>query len=223
MRWPSIEELPIDGVAVEIPPVRLEVRKNGPVWELLPKVPACNVLRSLAHVGYPEVADLALKIIFEYGDACEALEDAVGAYTLKPLEFPPAEYIIDVHETDWSRSHDTDRAVALAGQKTESDRLLKIIELTERILDDGSAILAASASDDKRFMLALARVAMYSDWHEIAPTQQYSVLTSFRRWLERGLIDHEEVRKLVKPFAWSQKDDGRDERFVRYLFMCHWP
>lgn len=217
-----MEKLPNDGVAVEIPTVRLEVRKSGPVWELLPKVPACNLLRSLAHVGYPEVADLALRIIFEYGDECDALEDAVGAYTLKPLESPPAEYIIDVHRTDWSRSPDTNRAVVLAGLAIESERLLKIIELTERILDDGSAILAASASDDKRFMLALGRVAMYSDWDEIAPPQQYSVLTSFRRWLERGLIDHEEVRKLVKPFAWSQKDDGRDERFVRYLFMCPW-
>ena len=217
-----MEELPNNGVAVDVPPVRLEVRKNGPVWELLPKVPGGNLLRSLAQVGHPEVADLALKIIFEYGDTCDAVEDAIAAYTLKPLESPPGEYIIEVHRTDWSRSPDTDRAVVLAGLTIESERLLKIIELTERILDDGSALLAASASDDKRFMLALARVAMYSDWHEIAPPQQYSVLTSFRRWLERGLIDHEEVQKLVKPFAWSQEDDGRDERFIRYLFMCRW-
>ena len=111
----------------------------------------------------------------------------------------------------------------LAGLAIESERLLKIIELTERMLDDGSAILAASASDDKRFMLALGRVAMYSDWHELLHAQQHSLLSSFRRWLERGLIDIEEVRKLIRPFAWSQKDDGRDDRFVRFLVMCSWP
>lgn len=224
MSWTEVEELPGGGMTVEIPPVRLEVRKCGLGWELFPKVPAGNLLRSLAHVGHPEVAEFALKIIFELGDECDSLQDALSAYTTNPLQVPPDEYLFTVRQTDWSREPSTDRAVVLAGleRQHEIELLLRILDLTDRHLDDGSAILAASASNDKRFMLALARTAMHSDWHNIQDAQQFCLLASFRRWWVRDVVDVEDLRKLTRGFAWSEKDDGREDRFIKHLTSRNW-
>ena len=98
----------------------------------------------------------------------------------------------------------------------------KILDLTDRRLDDGSAILAASASNDKRFMLALAHTAMHSDWHNIQDAQQFCLLASFRRWWVRDVVDVEDLRKLTRGFAWSEKDDGREDRFIKHLTSRNW-
>jgi len=200
------------------------LRGDGPV-RLNHQTPDWELLSTLAAAGFRDVADCALDIVFNHSP-CVGDWDAMAAYSLCPLEEPPAAYMERFRKVDWSSDTPCEAryAIILAGRKDEADKAL-LLQILQRLSSDylDAALYAASSFCERRFVEQVASVALSTCEDEAWATAEiHAYLFCFRRWLETEFISLTELREILASAHSSQASRISWKVLMNYIVCQDW-
>jgi hypothetical protein len=167
-----------------------------------------------------------LDLIFQWGHQCVDLEDALKAYSERPLERPPPAYLNLFHQVDWSRDRPSEqaRAIILAGSDREEDKLL-LLRILNNLGEDfrDGALYAASTFSERRFIETVSKIAMsVTEPSSFATGEIWAFVTCYKRWLGHETISIEALHHLLETLENPQPHLMRARRLINHVTCPNW-